>query len=439
MIYFFFERLKKKFIFILFLIFFFSINSEPWKINIFSEKINLIDYFNYFRGLLPIIVGLITFYYQIFKKKLYKNFDIIFILFFLYSLFQFIGLLLNFPVNQYDNFIYRIYFLLLLFFSTFLFLTIEKKDLEKMLMLIIILILAINLYFTTIASYEFLSNKLPFYYQKVFQADNIIFNSPSIRSTGLARICLILFLFALIYLERVKNKYFVCLIIINLLIIFLLQSRLNIYSLFFFLVFYLFFFKNFSNKERLKYFFVLSIIPLLVYHSIKFDRPLSTETKIGTNIIKSNIQNNNIIFNPNKHQSLYNFSTGRNEIWKDLLIKEKDLKQFIFGFGTQADRVITSPAFFSASNSYVYIYICSGILGLLIFAIYIFYIMTKIFKLLYINKIFSINGNIFLKFSVLIFIYLLIRSIVESSFAIYSIDYFLFIISSKIILFSRLR
>ena len=430
MIYYFINQLKKILPFILFFIFFLSINSEPWKINIFLDQISMKDYINYFRGILPIISGFIILGYLILNKKIFERLDIITIVFFLYFLLQLSGLLINFPINQEDNFNYRIYFLLLLLFSIFLFLYLKENYLNKILLSMIILMLLINLYFVTVSTYEFYNNKLPFYYLKIFQLNTTILDSPTIRSTGLARINLVLFIFAIIYLEKIKNNYFTALIIINLLLIILLQSRLNIYSFYFFLIFYLLFFKNFKTKERIKFFIIFSVIPLLIYHSIKFDKSESTEG------IKTNIENN-IIFNSEKHKTLYNFSTGRSLIWKDLLNKPKTLKQIAFGFGSQADRILTTPAFFSASNAYVYILICSGILGLIIIISFIYYILVRIIKLIFINKIFSKNGNIFLKFSILIFIYFLFRSLVESSFAIYGIDYLFFVLSSKIILLNK--
>lgn len=430
MIYYFINQLKKILPFILFFIFFLSINSEPWKINIFLDQISIKDHINYFRGILPIISGFLILGYLILNKKIFERLDIIAIVFFLYFLLQLSGLLINFPINQEDNFNYRIYFLLLLLFSIFLFLYLKENYLNKILLSMIILMLLINLYFVTVSTYEFYTNKLPFYYLKIFQLNTTILDSPTIRSTGLARINLVLFIFAIIYLEKIKNNYFTALIIINLLLIILLQSRLNIYSFYFFLIFYLLFFKNFKTKERIKFFIIFSVIPLLIYHSIKFDKSESTEG------IKTNIENN-IIFNSEKHKTLHNFSTGRSLIWKDLLNKPKTLKQIAFGFGSQADRILTIPAFFSASNAYVYILICSGILGLIIIISFIYYILVRIIKLIFINKIFSKNGNIFLKFSILIFIYFLFRSLVESSFAIYGIDYLFFVLSSKIILLNK--
>ena len=119
-----------------------------------------------------------------------------------------------------------------------------------------ILILVVNLYFLTIATFEFFFiNKKPFYFLKIFQAENTILSSPSIRSTGLARINLILFIFTLVYLEQIKKNYIIFFIILNLLCIILLQSRVNIYSLYFFLIFYLFFFKNIKIKERINFLF----------------------------------------------------------------------------------------------------------------------------------------------------------------------------------------
>jgi len=435
MIFYFVNKLKKIFPFILFLIFFFSINSEPWKINIFLDEKSFNDYINYFRGILPIISGFFILCYVIINKKKFEIADIIAIIFFLYFLLQRFGLLINFPINEEDNFYYRIYFLLLLFFSIFLFLSIKKNYLNKILILMTILILVVNLYFLTIATFEFFFiNKKPFYYLKIFQAENTILGSPSIRSTGLARINLILFIFTLVYLEQIKKNYIIFFIILNLLCIILLQSRVNIYSFYFFLIFYLFFFKNIKIKQRIKLFIIFSCIPLLIYHSIKFDQSSSSSSSSSSSI-GANVKNN-IIFNPSKHESIDNFSTGRYTIWKDLLSSKKNFKQITFGFGTQADRVLTAPSYFSASNAYVYIFISSGIIGLIIILSFLIFLIYRIVKLIFVNKIFSKNGNILLKFSILLLTYLLIRSLVESSFAVYGIDYLFFILSSKIIILS---
>lgn len=436
MISYFVNKLKKILPFVLFLIFFFSINSEPWKINIFLDKNSFNDYINYFRGILPIISGFFILFYVIINKKKIEIVDIVTIIFFLYFLLQLLGLIINFPINEEDNFYYRIYFLFLLFFSISLFLSLKKNYFSKILILMIFLILVINIYFLTTATFEFFFiEKKPFYYSKIFQAENTLLGSPSIRSTGLARINLILFIFTLVYLEQIKKNYIIFFIILNLLCIILLQSRVNIYSIYFFLIFYLFFFKNIKIKERIKFFIIFSCIPLLIYHSIKFNQFNQFDQSSSSIGIEANIKNN-IIFNPSKHESISNFSTGRSEIWRDLLGSKKNFKQITFGFGTQADRILTAPAYFSASNAYIYVFISSGIIGLITILSFLIFLIYRIGKLIFVNKIFSKNGNILLKFSILLFTYLLIRSLVESSFAVYGIDYLFFILSSKIIILS---
>jgi hypothetical protein len=56
-----------------------------------------------------------------------------------------------------------------------------------------------------------------------------------------------------------------------------------------------------------------------------------------------------------------------------------------------------------------------------------------LFKLFFIDRIFSHNNNIELKISSLIFVFFLIRSIFENSFALFSTDFILTIISIAII------
>ena len=56
-----------------------------------------------------------------------------------------------------------------------------------------------------------------------------------------------------------------------------------------------------------------------------------------------------------------------------------------------------------------------------------------LFKLFFVDKIFSNNNNIELKISCLFFAFFLIRSIFENSFALFSTDFILTVISISII------
>jgi O-antigen ligase len=129
-------------------------------------------------------------------------------------------------------------------------------------------------------------------------------------------------------------------------------------------------------------------------------------------------------------------TTGRTLLWKEV-IENYDLKK-IFGYGPQADRFLIKSdkgAWLgsNSSNGMVYAFASGGYFCLLI--MFVIYIRGAylLFKLFFVDKIFFHNNNIELKISFLFFVFFLIRSIFENSFALFSTDFILTIISIAII------
>jgi hypothetical protein len=111
------------------------------------------------------------------------------------------------------------------------------------------------------------------------------------------------------------------------------------------------------------------------------------------------------------------FSSQRFRDWKNIIILSN--QNFLFGYGTQADRFLIQQ---TASNALVYAYSSAGIFGLLsILFIYLRYSYIFLKSV----KIFSSSSSVFL-FSYTILIIFLLRSIFESSFAVFGIDFILF-------------
>jgi len=111
------------------------------------------------------------------------------------------------------------------------------------------------------------------------------------------------------------------------------------------------------------------------------------------------------------------FSSQRFGDWKNIAILTN--QNFLFGYGTQADRFLIQQ---TASNALLYAYSSAGIFGLLsILFIYLryFYIFLKSIK------VFPSSSSVFL-FSYIILIVFFLRSIFESSFAVFGIDFILF-------------
>ena len=116
------------------------------------------------------------------------------------------------------------------------------------------------------------------------------------------------------------------------------------------------------------------------------------------------------------------FSSGRFFNWKKSyeIIKNKKY----IGYGAQADRLIFNQ---SISNAFLYSSLSGGIFaGLSIVAIYIYSILMII--KLYFNKNIKLKNDYLSHLCSFILIILGLRSVLETSIAIFSIDYLTFII-----------
>ena len=103
-----------------------------------------------------------------------------------------------------------------------------------------------------------------------------------------------------------------------------------------------------------------------------------------------------------------------------IFTKIKDTKIFL-GYGAQGDRYLINQ---SASNGLIYAYSSSGLIGLLFFMYFSLIVFKKSLKILLNNNI----GKEF-KLHALIVIVLLLRSILETSYAVFSIDFIVLITS----------
>ena len=129
-------------------------------------------------------------------------------------------------------------------------------------------------------------------------------------------------------------------------------------------------------------------------------------------------------------------TSGRVEIWKRSLSLYNYLN--FFGYGPQGDRYLlsqTAEAYKysnNASNAIIYSFLSAGYLG----AVIIILIYLRIFFIIYTfynKKFYKYNLDISTKASFIFLIFFLIRSIIENSFSLFSIDFLLFVISIMII------
>ena len=122
-------------------------------------------------------------------------------------------------------------------------------------------------------------------------------------------------------------------------------------------------------------------------------------------------------------QKIHRFSSGRFTDWENAfnLIK----KNPIIGYGAQSDRLILKQ---SIHNSFLYSTLSGGIIaGISLILLYLYSI--KILINFYFNRKNFYKHNNILDFCAVILIVIYLRSILETSFGVFSIDYLLYIIS----------
>ena len=288
---------------------------------------------------------------------------------------------------------------------------------------------------------------------------HLIFNSPSLnlygmwpqnlavlqflsnevpRSSGISRSSLILMIpLGFFFLVNQKVNYKVYLIYLFFTFLMLsTQSRITLFGyvlgITVFSYYILLIYKTSKLKDKIKKYLTIILLPIIVWAfcleilgSIK-KTPAYVDyfsDKLNININKNDISNDDL---RGKYRELIrpmdknSFSSQRTKDWRNIIEKNNN---YFFGYGAMGDRYLINQ---SASSLYFYNYASGGLLAVFFFLVLIFrsiYLCTtsifKIFK--YPNK-----DNYLVLSAVFIMLFLLIRSIVESSFAVFGIDSLIF-------------
>ena len=428
-----------------------SLNSYPVEIYplTFEQEFNIYKLFKSIfnsRIYIPLIftsIGLIIILIkiQIFKKN---YFLIIYILFFLSQL---IGLALydfeNFTIERIYLVIQALNALLILYIANNI---LNRDQIKKFFLINIIFLVIIVIFYLPLIYIDYFNHQNFYLYSSQTWSENFI-DEPIIRVTGLARILSLISLIILLKLiTNISNltKLFLILLLIFIGISFWgLQSRLAFacYAITLLIYFILF--------VRKKIFINLVTIFLIIFFSIEGFNYIAKHKVIDTT---DNSTTDNRLLSTfkalqkgsysNNIDSMTYATSSRNNIWLKI-IKDYDYKK-IFGYGPQADRyVILEPVvdkldsgyMSNASSSFFYAFICGGyfsfflLILLNIHALYLMFIYLK-------NKIYKNNNNLVIKSTFLILVFLMIRSIFENSYSLFSLDYLLFV--SSIVIFEKL-
>jgi hypothetical protein len=393
----------------------------------FSLSINLL---NYIRGIIPIIyLILVAFYFSdhIKSKIIFRN-NYIIIFLGLYFAAQIIPLIIKKSSNIED-----VYYLILSVNTLLIiFLKMHQKKEDKIffyLSILFIFLLFINFFFPQIKNFVY--TPLTFYEQWGIASEkedflkNIKLDIIYPNILGFSRYVLILFFFAFFFI----NKYnFLRIVVITFFssLLFLLQARATLLVYLIFVFFHPFIFKNLKIMDYLKKILLLLLVPIIIFFSFQeIKKKIFFKQKIELrNQAEITLYNEEKIrlFRKlpltNETNPKVNYSSDRFNDWALMIDGSK--KEF-WGLGPQADRNYYKK---TASNGFVYSFVCAGYFGLLFFVILFIYSLYTNFKSLLALR--NLPSNFNKVIYPVICLAFLIRSIFETSFAVFGIDFILF-------------
>lgn len=413
----------KLFLFCSFIVCWVSISSSYEDLLIFKSDIelNILNVLNFLRHisiyLCLFFLLLIIFFY---KNEIFFKKYIIFYFFIAYFISQIIGLFLT------DNLLGNISFTISALTTILTVILIDSFFLpkeKKFILFISFMVLNLVFFLTfTPLFIEFINGGNIFY--GVHAHSSIFLDKIIPRSSGLARTALIiLILIEFFEIDFLKKNYNIINFIKILFLVFILlfQSR-TILFLTSIVYFFIFINKNeIKIANLIKFLFVYFILPLVIFLLLtsynshkKFQLDNVDQKKIS---FKKHLTTKKITII--RTFSKNDISSGRFQDWKQILKNINDTN-IIYGFGPQGDRYLINQ---SASNGLIHAYACSGLIGLVFFSIFSILVCLRFIKLI----LYNLKDNLKDVLYCLILILLTLRSVLETSYAVYSIDLIVFV------------
>ena len=395
----------------------FSLSFNPEKL-LLSKNFylnNLFELIDFLRGFAQLIYFIFLFIISIIMVKKIKKDYFVFFLLLIFFLIQFFSLILS------ENPLINVYYLICSFnviLTCFLFVELmTDKEIYFILKISIFILMGLVIFFGSsyIISSIIDSTNV---YGAWGSLENDMVEIP--RPTGLSRSALItLIYFAIINLFKTnKNFSHFLIIVFSSALILLLSSRTSIFVFIIFILFYIFYFKLYNEKYIFEPFKNFLFYPFLLILTLSIvQNSFTNKNKInGLNILEGK----NIFrdFQAYKKQSNTDFTSGRLNDWKSIL--DKNQKR-VYGNGVLGDRYLIEQ---SASNLLIYSYASSGLIGVLLIIYISLNVLFQSLKCIIKNKDKKIlNYKII---SALILIFLMLRSILETSYGVFSIDFLIF-------------
>jgi hypothetical protein len=407
-----------------------------------NEKITITQLINFIRTALNISIFPLLVYFFIKMLTEINDFRFRNNLFYLiplgYFLLQIPGLF--YTSNSLENFLY-----ILSSINIILIMTLSVRVFKANEILILIYI-TFTILFCVLMS-TFLKDLVEFIFsrnigKKFYGSVNTIIGENYIRSSGASRISLILLIiYSTSIMKYISSQIFKTIpLFFFSTIVFLYESRAGVLLVIIFVISNLLLNQKFFLENIKKYLLFCILFPFILSVQINYlHSPASTRVADGElskegaalkkvipekafnflcNIAQCNDESQRLL---NKERLLT--SSGRVNDWNNLIEKFNFTdKHLIFGYGSQADRYLINQ---TASNGVLYAFVSSGIIGLSFYLIFSFMAFLHIVKFFFKNR----DKNIISYFSIFILIVIGIRSLIESSYALFSVDFILFYMS----------
>ena len=407
---------KKNFLLAIWFTFFASLNLNP--IEFFELNV-----LNKIRILLPFILSLIFVIFNLNKIEISKiirpPYIFFYIIFILYIYFNQI-----YPLNNNINIFWPLYmFLSFLILQSFTNLD-EKRNLLNFTILILVFVFV---FFVTSGLINLYTNNRLHLYGIGIAYSGGIENPP--RSSGLARLSLIIFSFLTIsYICTNKVKEYKSLFLIFFFASFtlLFQSRTTSFIFIIINIFLIiFYFNRYFFDKRLIFFAIFLPFILNLSYSIYYFNYFKPNLKLNIFALAKDSLIRDHVYK--EELDIYSYSSGRFENWKSalIIINKNPLK----GYGAQADRILVKQ---SIHNAFLYAFLAGGIVAGFITMLIYFYSIWLLLKVYFINRI-KFQNNIEINICALLIIILNLRSLLETSFAIFSVDFLIYILAILIL------
>ena len=392
-----------------------------------NNDLDLYDLINFLRHLCVYIILLFSIIIILKKQIKINNLSKILILYFVL---QCVGL--YFTSNSIENISFVISSISFIFLTVLFEHYFESNEYKLIVLIMTIIIIIVTAFSFVPNLISFILGQSPIYGAS-YESSFLFLNKDSPRSSGIARSLLVLFLLNYFYKKSYRSKsLFVATNIIILSFIILNQSRLIIFlTMISLLLISLYENENYFLNILKKIFFYI-LIPFILFVSVSLIHSKNHTDLRVKNLENYNFSKDKIEKELKKKRSLIrkiksdNFSSGRVQDWKSLLNKFQS-KNILFGYGSLGDRYLINQ---SASNGLIYAIVSSGIIGTIFFIIASSLIFFHIIKKLFFH---TKDSSFQAKILSIIILTILLRSILETSYAVFGLDFLILYTSITIL------